>query len=79
MVSSPTVSDARKLTRRPADKTDKELKFVLVKRGYHFHTETDTEVVAVLCKYVWDSQPHKRLSFTELIKAVVKELVSVLV
>jgi glucosamine--fructose-6-phosphate aminotransferase (isomerizing) len=56
--------------------SDKELKYVLVKRGYHFHTETDTEIVAVLCKYVWDSQPHKRLSFTELIKAVVKELVS---
>jgi glucosamine--fructose-6-phosphate aminotransferase (isomerizing) len=59
-----------------ADEIDKELKYVLVKRGYHFHTETDTEVVAVLCKYVWDSQPHKRLNFTELCKAVVKELVS---
>ncbi|WWC70737.1 glutamine-fructose-6-phosphate transaminase (isomerizing) [Kwoniella pini CBS 10737] len=52
----------------------KELKLVLLKRGYTFHTDTDTEAVAVLCKYVWDSQPHKRLNFTELIKTVVKEL-----
>jgi glucosamine 6-phosphate synthetase-like amidotransferase/phosphosugar isomerase protein len=49
---------------------------VLVKRGYKFSTDTDTEAVAMLCKYVWDSQPHKRLNFTELIKTVVKELVS---
>lgn len=55
---------------------DKELKLVLLKRGYAFHTETDTEAVAVLCKYVYDSQPHKRLSFTELAKTVIKELVS---
>lgn len=48
---------------------------VLEKRGYHFSTETDTETVAVLCKYIWDSQPTKRLTFTTLIKAVIKELV----
>ncbi|KAK4685277.1 glutamine---fructose-6-phosphate transaminase (isomerizing), partial [Tremellales sp. Uapishka_1] len=52
----------------------KELKTVLLKRGYVFATETDTEAVAVLCKYVWDSQPHKRLNFTTLIKTVIKEL-----
>ncbi|EIW73568.1 hypothetical protein TREMEDRAFT_70994 [Tremella mesenterica DSM 1558] len=52
----------------------KELKQVLQKRGYVFYTDTDTEAVVVLCKYVWDSQPHRRLSFTELIKAVLKEL-----
>lgn len=47
---------------------------VLEKRGYKFSTETDTETVAVLCKYIWDSQPTKRLTFTTLIKAVIKEL-----
>ena len=57
------------------DGSDKELKTVLNKRGYHFNTDTDTEVVALLCKYVWDSQPTKRLNFTELIKTVIKELV----
>ncbi|WVO12566.1 glutamine-fructose-6-phosphate transaminase (isomerizing) [Cryptococcus depauperatus] len=52
----------------------KELKLVMTKRGYKFHTDTDTEVVAVLCKYVYDSNPNKRFNFTELIKAVLKEL-----
>ena len=52
----------------------KELKHVLNKRGYVFQSDTDTEVVATLCKYVYDSQPHKRLNFTELIKTVVKEV-----
>lgn len=47
-----------------------------MKRGYHFSTDTDTEAVAILCKYVWDSQPKKRLNFTELVKTVLKELVS---
>jgi glucosamine--fructose-6-phosphate aminotransferase (isomerizing) len=54
----------------------KELKHVLTKRGYSFKTDTDTEAVAVLCQYVYESQPHKRLNFTELIKTVVKELAS---
>jgi hypothetical protein len=58
-----------------ANDIDKELKTVLIKRGFHFSTDTDTEAVAMLCKYVWESQPHKRLDFTELIKTVVKELV----
>lgn len=52
----------------------KELKLVLQKRGYHFHTDTDTECVAVLCKYVYDSQPNTRLNFQSLIKTVLKEL-----
>ncbi|ORY24309.1 putative glutamine-fructose-6-phosphate transaminase [Naematelia encephala] len=52
----------------------KELKLVLLKRGYAFRTDTDTEAVAVLCKYVWDTQPPLRSNFTELIKTVVKEL-----
>ncbi|GHJ87211.1 hypothetical protein NliqN6_3613 [Naganishia liquefaciens] len=52
----------------------KEIKFVLEKRGYVFQTDTDTEAVAMLCKYVYDSQPNKRLNFTDLTKAVIKEL-----
>lgn len=51
-----------------------ELRLVLQKRGYKFETETDTEAVAILLKYVYDSQPDKRISFTDLIKAVLKEL-----
>ncbi len=53
-----------------------ELRLVLEKRGYKFESETDTEAAAVLCKYIWDSQPAQRLTFTQLIKTVLKELVS---
>ena len=52
-----------------------ELRTVLQKRGYKFETETDTEAVAVLAKYIFDSYGgNKRLTFTDLIKAVLKEL-----
>jgi glucosamine--fructose-6-phosphate aminotransferase (isomerizing) len=50
------------------------LRAVLIKRGYTFQTETDTESVAILTKYVWDSQPDKRITFTELVKTVLKEV-----
>ena len=53
----------------------KELRLVLEKQGYKFKTETDTEVAAVLAKYLYDSQKGKSISFTALIKSVVKELV----
>ncbi|KAI9065318.1 L-glutamine D-fructose 6-phosphate amidotransferase [Trametes sanguinea] len=50
------------------------LRLVLQKRGYKFESDTDTEAVAILTKYIYDSQPDKRMSFTELIKTVLKEL-----
>lgn len=50
---------------------------MLEKRGYEFKTDTDTEVAAVLAKYLFDSQNGKKISFTALIKSVVKELVRV--
>ncbi|KAI0066803.1 L-glutamine D-fructose 6-phosphate amidotransferase [Artomyces pyxidatus] len=50
------------------------LRLVLQNRGYKFESETDTEAVAILTKYVYDSQPDKRITFTELVKTVVKEL-----
>lgn len=50
---------------------------MLEKRGYEFKTDTDTEVAAVLAKYLFDSQNGKQISFTALIKSVVKELVRV--
>jgi glucosamine--fructose-6-phosphate aminotransferase (isomerizing) len=54
----------------------KELRVVLEKRGCVFKTETDTEVAAVLAKYLYYSQKNsKQISFTSLIKSVVKELV----
>lgn len=40
-----------------------------------FKTDTDTEVAAVLAKYLYDAQNGKQITFTALIKSVVKELV----
>ncbi|ORX85474.1 isomerising glucosamine-fructose-6-phosphate aminotransferase [Anaeromyces robustus] len=53
----------------------KEIKTVLEKKGYQFESDTDTECIAKLTKYIYDSQKaNKQLNFTNLIKAVVKEL-----
>lgn len=51
----------------------KEIKLLLEKKGYVFESDTDTECVAKLTKYVYDSH-NKEMNFTELVKAVVKEL-----
>lgn len=63
------------LTPFPLVRADKELRLVLEKRGYKFETDTDTEVAAVLTKYLYDSQKGKQISFTALIKSVIMELV----
>ena len=52
----------------------KELRIVLEKFGFVFESDTDTEAVAKLAKYVYDSSKSP-LTFTALIKAVCKELV----
>ncbi|KAJ2356518.1 glutamine--fructose-6-phosphate transaminase (isomerizing), partial [Coemansia sp. RSA 2611] len=52
----------------------KELRTLLTNKGYEFQTETDTEVVAKLLKYVYDSQRGQHISFHDLAKAVIKEL-----
>ncbi|KAF9010227.1 L-glutamine D-fructose 6-phosphate amidotransferase [Cyathus striatus] len=51
-----------------------ELRLILEKRGYKFETDTDTEAVAILTKYIYDSYTGKGVSFTDLVKAVLKEL-----
>jgi glucosamine--fructose-6-phosphate aminotransferase (isomerizing) len=53
----------------------KELRAVLEKKGYMFESDTDTECIAKLTKYLFDSQKgNKALSFPSLVKAVIKEL-----
>ncbi|KAI8804212.1 hypothetical protein BJ742DRAFT_456399 [Cladochytrium replicatum] len=54
----------------------KELRTVLEKKGYPFESDTDTECIAKLAKYLYDSQKKsgKSVTFTTLVKAVVKEL-----
>lgn len=55
----------------------KELRTVLEKFGYVFESDTDTEAVAKLAKFVYDNQKKAtgNISFTGLVKAVCKELV----
>ncbi|KAI3646167.1 hypothetical protein MP228_009095 [Amoeboaphelidium protococcarum] len=52
----------------------KELKTVLESKGYMFESQTDTECAAKLAKYLYDSSKGKDISFTSLVKAVIKEL-----
>ncbi|KAI8394094.1 L-glutamine D-fructose 6-phosphate amidotransferase [Radiomyces spectabilis] len=52
----------------------KEIKTLLEKKGFSFETETDTECVAKLTKYLYDSQKNSDITFTDLVKMVVKEL-----
>ncbi|KAI9197480.1 uncharacterized protein BJ171DRAFT_562705 [Polychytrium aggregatum] len=54
----------------------KELRAILEKYGFVFESDTDTEAVAKLAKYIYDSQKKagNPLSFTALVKAVCKEL-----
>ncbi|KAI9890500.1 MAG: glutamine--fructose-6-phosphate transaminase (isomerizing) [Vezdaea aestivalis] len=50
----------------------KELKALLEAKGFRFETETDTECIAKLAKYIYDQHP--KIEFTVLAKAVIKEL-----
>ena len=50
----------------------KELKVLLEGKGMKFETETDTEAIAKLAKYIYDQHPN--IDFTTLCKAVIKEL-----
>ncbi|KAI9312972.1 putative GFA1-glucosamine--fructose-6-phosphate transaminase [Dichotomocladium elegans] len=52
----------------------KEIKTLLEKKGITFETDTDTECVAKLTKYVYDTQKDANMTFTSLVKAVVKEV-----
>lgn len=48
------------------------MKALLESKGFRFETETDTECIAKLAKYLYDQHPD--IDFTVLAKAVVKEL-----
>ncbi|KAF2149759.1 glutamine-fructose-6-phosphate transaminase [Myriangium duriaei CBS 260.36] len=50
----------------------KELKTLLQSKGFKFETDTDTEAIAKLAKYIYDEHP--TIDFTLLAKAVIKEL-----
>ncbi|KAI4869246.1 glutamine:fructose-6-phosphate amidotransferase [Hypoxylon rubiginosum] len=50
----------------------KELRTLLSAKGFKFETETDTECIAKLTKYLYDQHPH--IDFVDLAKAVISEL-----
>ncbi|KAI8905216.1 hypothetical protein EDD86DRAFT_194266 [Gorgonomyces haynaldii] len=54
----------------------KELRTILEKFGFVFESDTDTEAVAKLAKYIYDTQKKsgQELTFTNLVKAVCKEV-----
>lgn len=52
----------------------RELRSFLVTKGYHFQSETDTEVAVVLLKYIWDSQEGRPITFANLVKVAVLQM-----
>ncbi|XP_058506330.1 glutamine--fructose-6-phosphate aminotransferase [isomerizing] 2 [Solea solea] len=52
----------------------KELKAYLINKGYEFESETDTEVIPKLIKYVYDNRESDNLSFSKLVERVIQQL-----
>ncbi|CAB1325207.1 unnamed protein product, partial [Coregonus sp. 'balchen'] len=52
----------------------KELKKYLNSKGYEFESETDTEVIPKLIKYVYDNRERDDLSFSTLVERVIQQL-----
>uniref|UniRef100_A0A671QFM7 glutamine--fructose-6-phosphate transaminase (isomerizing) n=1 Tax=Sinocyclocheilus anshuiensis TaxID=1608454 RepID=A0A671QFM7_9TELE len=52
----------------------KELRKYLVSKGYEFESETDTEVIPKLIKYLYDNRENEYVSFSTLVERVIKQL-----
>uniref|UniRef100_A0A3Q3LJF8 glutamine--fructose-6-phosphate transaminase (isomerizing) n=1 Tax=Labrus bergylta TaxID=56723 RepID=A0A3Q3LJF8_9LABR len=52
----------------------KELKEYLIIKGYEFESETDTEVIPKLIKYVYDNQEGDSVAFGKLVERVIQQL-----
>ncbi|XP_041121857.1 glutamine--fructose-6-phosphate aminotransferase [isomerizing] 2-like isoform X1 [Polyodon spathula] len=52
----------------------KELKKYLQTKGYEFESETDTEVIPKLIKYVFDNWESEYVSFSSLVERVIQQL-----
>lgn len=46
-------------------------------KGYEFESETDTESIAKLVKYMYDNRENDEVSFATLVEQVTLQLVSV--
>jgi glucosamine--fructose-6-phosphate aminotransferase (isomerizing) len=53
----------------------KDVKMFLLKKGYRFESETDTEVIAKLVYHIYLQNPS--CSFRELIEQVIQQLVRI--
>ncbi|XP_041845812.1 glutamine--fructose-6-phosphate aminotransferase [isomerizing] 2 [Melanotaenia boesemani] len=52
----------------------KELKEYLITKGYEFESETDTEVIPKLIKYVYDNRENDSVTFSMLVERVIQQL-----
>lgn len=52
----------------------KELKKYLITKGYEFESETDTEVIPKLIKYVYDNRESDCITFSTLVERVIQQL-----
>uniref|UniRef100_A0A4W3HG99 glutamine--fructose-6-phosphate transaminase (isomerizing) n=1 Tax=Callorhinchus milii TaxID=7868 RepID=A0A4W3HG99_CALMI len=51
-----------------------DLKKFLESKGYEFESETDTEVIPKLIKYVYDNEEYEDIGFSTLVKRVIEQL-----
>ena len=52
----------------------RQLKTFLIQQDYHFESETDTEVIAKLMKYLYDHRGNDILSFGDLVERAIGQL-----
>ncbi|KAF6716174.1 Glutamine--fructose-6-phosphate aminotransferase [isomerizing] 2 [Oryzias melastigma] len=52
----------------------KELKEYLITKGYEFESETDTEVIPKLLKYLYDNREDDQVTFSTLVERVIQQL-----
>ncbi|TMS17708.1 Glutamine--fructose-6-phosphate aminotransferase [isomerizing] 2 [Larimichthys crocea] len=52
----------------------KELKEYLITKGYEFESETDTEVIPKLIKYVYDNRETDNVTFSTVVERVIQQL-----
>ncbi|XP_069741764.1 glutamine--fructose-6-phosphate aminotransferase [isomerizing] 1-like isoform X2 [Narcine bancroftii] len=52
----------------------KNLRIFLESKGYEFESETDTESIAKLIKYVYDNSENENISFATLVERVIQQL-----
>ncbi|XP_075063501.1 glutamine--fructose-6-phosphate aminotransferase [isomerizing] 1 isoform X1 [Mixophyes fleayi] len=52
----------------------KDLKKFLESKGYEFESETDTETIAKLVKYMFDNRENNDISFATLVERVIQQL-----